>query len=435
MDYIAFLILAFVGFRDVCNAYYGPRCAYACIWAIIYAIGLLSPDLFRPISPFSDALMLLGHLGFLAGTWLCQPKQTDRVSHRQTPQMPVMPLWLTVCLSCVVLLMSAMVSIEFHGTSNALSVAAQGEIDRHAILKSSEEALNSGSLSSSLMGLSSALLMLLSVNAACCLKSNASRAFKVTTVSVTAIAILYLAIVTLAKAVILKNAIVVISIYLTQFHSKPRLKIFATATALIGLVFASWQMNMQFTNHEKITEYGIVERTEIYLVASRHAFGLDTDDEELFPRTVNGMAQYSLPIISKLLGRITGGNYEQNVYKDYVFVPHYINTYTWFYVFYHDLGIVGVIVFPLIMGAFSTWIFHRSAIAPYRHNLYLLALTYNTIVFSFFNFDFLNNSHIAIVVLLWCIYASRIGRPAMQLRRRSPRRSWHARRTTARRAV
>ncbi len=133
------------------------------------------------------------------------------------------------------------------------------------------------------------------------------------------------------------------------------------------------------SNMKTSLKYAAITEPYMYLVMSveNFAFAVEKLEEHSF-------GLYTFDFITALSGL-------KHTLKEYLFIsdfPHllspFYNTYTTFFIFYRDFGLIGSFFFPFLIGFISSHLYYRMRHNPNFHTISVYGMLVIIIVFSFF---------------------------------------------------
>lgn len=133
------------------------------------------------------------------------------------------------------------------------------------------------------------------------------------------------------------------------------------------------------SNMKTSLKYAAITEPYMYLVMSAENFAFAVEKLE---NHTYGL--YTFDFITALSGL-------KHTLKEYLYIsdfPHllspFYNTYTTFFIFYRDFGLLGSFVFPFLIGFVSSHLYYRMRINPNFHTISVYGMLVIIIVFSFF---------------------------------------------------
>lgn len=133
------------------------------------------------------------------------------------------------------------------------------------------------------------------------------------------------------------------------------------------------------SNMKTSLKYAAITEPYMYLVMSAENFAFAVEKLE---NHTYGL--YTFDFITALSGL-------KHSLKEYLYIsdfPHllspFYNTYTTFFIFYRDFGLLGSFVFPFLIGFVSSHLYYRMRINPNFHTISVYGMLVIIIVFSFF---------------------------------------------------
>lgn len=171
----------------------------------------------------------------------------------------------------------------------------------------------------------------------------------------------------------------------TKFNFKNFL-LFAIPLALIIFGLSTLRESELFiyylhyiSNMKTSLKYAAITEPYMYLVMSAENFAFAVEKLE---NHTYGL--YTFDFITALSGL-------KHSLKEYLYIsdfPHllspFYNTYTTFFIFYRDFGLLGSFVFPFLIGFVSSHLYYRMRINPNFHTISVYGMLVIIIVFSFF---------------------------------------------------
>lgn len=137
---------------------------------------------------------------------------------------------------------------------------------------------------------------------------------------------------------------------------------------------------LYYLSNMKISmKYAAITEPYMYLVMSVENFAYAV--ERLQYHTYG---LYTFDFITALSGL-------KHTLKEYLFIsdfPHllspFYNTYTTFFVFYRDFGLIGSFIFPIIIGFITSVVYYKMRMNPNLHTITIYGMLLIIIIFSFF---------------------------------------------------
>ena len=407
------LLLSIVALASAYKGEYGPRFIYSLVWSVVHGIIGLNFMEYYPIRDYALWLLVMGHFSFLTGAQIGHWGTVRNASFQIMRTSPYRP-YLLFGLIFVAFLIGLYLSREYYGTANVIAIIRSDNYRRSVILKIAEEALLEGHRASSLQGLGGALLLLATVwNSLFFFIHQGSRPKVFWALSLlNGLCVLQYALITAAKAPIINNFLALICVFfvILGHQSKLRLKrstlkkTFVTGLALIVVIFGAWQINYRLTDQRhKVGERPVILSTALYISGSTIAFS------EVLSKGPHSeySVKHTLTFLFKWLKRfkVVQADRSADIYKEYLYTPYFINTYTWFYSFYSDLGPIGVTVFPFLIGFIAELVLFRVRTKGNIAWTYLYTQLWLAITTSFFAWRLTSASSYLLVALLFFIQA------------------------------
>lgn len=137
---------------------------------------------------------------------------------------------------------------------------------------------------------------------------------------------------------------------------------------------------LYYLSNMKISmKYAAITEPYMYLVMSVENFAYAVEKLEY-----HTYGLYTFDFITALSGL-------KHTLKEYLFIsdfPHllspFYNTYTTFFVFYRDFGLIGGFIFPFIIGFITSVVYYKMRMNPNLHTITVYGMLLIIIIFSFF---------------------------------------------------
>lgn len=166
-----------------------------------------------------------------------------------------------------------------------------------------------------------------------------------------------------------RNLIIVLSVFMLVFYGVSTIRLSGTMVNYLYYLSA-----MKY--HVK---YAVFTEPYMYVVMNLENFAHAVDRFTNFSYGVG-----SFDFLFALVGiKHSLGEYMR--LTDYPFLlSNSFNTYTMYFVYYQDFGIIGVALFPFILGVLFSRAYYQMRIKPYMHSIALYSIFAFVIILSFF---------------------------------------------------